>query len=167
MNTDELVLGLHLIAHGFGWILFEGPNAPLDWGVVEKKNGDKNAHCLFAIERIIERYHPAVIAHEEYAARPGNERVMRLCRSIDSLAVGRNIAVCTLSRSQILALFARFGVKTRHEVATAIATHLEAIRSRLPGKRALWESEKSGIALFSAAAAALAYYWIEDDLAFA
>lgn len=160
MSDHPSVLGVHPFTRGFGWVLFAKPLTPADWSVVERKK-DRNAQCLFALERVIERYQPDVIAFEAYddIPVPRAERICRLYRSMTSLAQARAIEVVTYTRSDVRLAFAPAGAVSRYEIACAIAQHIDALRPRLPKKRALWEGEKPNMALFSAAAVALTHYW--------
>lgn len=148
------VLGVHPSARGFGWILFEGAQNPLDWGVVERRV-DRNAQCLQALDDIIVRYSPSIITLEafENIPRPRVPRVRRFCRRIVALGALRGVSICLHPRGDVRMAFA--GVISRQEVAVLVAQRVEPIRARLPKKRALWQSERPNMALFNAAAVAL------------
>src|ERR1051326_911917 len=96
MKHACLVLGVHAIYRGFGWILMEGPSKPIDWGVSEKKK-DKNTQCLFAFERILSRYHPDILAIETFTAPSASRatRIRRLYRAMLSTVEKRGIKVRT------------------------------------------------------------------------
>jgi Holliday junction resolvasome RuvABC endonuclease subunit len=164
MIIDCTVLGIHPFTRGFGWVLFQKPFVPLDWGVVEKKK-EKHAQCVFAFERIIDRYEPTVLALEKYDSPPTQRvaRIRRLSRSFVSLAEGRSIETCIYSRFDVRSVFAVAGAASRYEIAHVIAQRVDALRPRLPKKRPLWESEKPNMALFNAAAVALTHYQLADE----
>ena len=46
-----------------GWVVFEGPFAPYDWGLCEPSR-KKNAKCLQRVERLIERFRPHTLVLE-------------------------------------------------------------------------------------------------------
>jgi len=162
-SRRPLVLGVHPIDRGFGWVILASPLAPIDWGVVEHKK-DKNARCLLRIEKIVERYHPAVVVLEafEHGAAQKADRVQRLCRAIVQLANNRGIETSVYSRAAIRTCFISVGAATRHEIATVIAQHITAFRHRLPKARKSYTSEHPNLALFSATAVALAHFAVTE-----
>ena len=163
MKHACLVLGVHAIYRGFGWILMEGPSKPIDWGVIEKKK-DKNTQCLFAFERILSRYHPDILAIETFTAPSASRatRIRRLYRAMLSTVEKRGIKVRTYARSEIRTTFSDSGARSRYEIAQVIAKRIIAISDRLPKKRPVWESERPNLALFCAAAAALTHFANRD-----
>lgn len=163
MNTHPpYVLGLHPSSRGFGWILFEGPLSPFDWGAVEVR-GNKNALALGRIEKLLDKYQPGVLVLEDFedegAQRSG--RIRDLCCGVLRLAAARRIPVCLYTRDRIRTAFAGSRARTREEIAAAIAGQVEPLRPRLPKRRKIWVGEHPSIALFCAAACALAYYAAE------
>ncbi len=80
---SELVLAIHPTTTGFGWVVFEGPNAPVDWGIATA-GSDKNESSLAKVERLLASFHPNVLVLEEFeggltrrhtricSERPGN-----------------------------------------------------------------------------------------------
>jgi hypothetical protein len=157
MRKSHRTLGLYLSSHGFGWIVFER-RTPIDWGVVEKKK-NRNALCLFAISRIIDRYHPDLLALEavDHPPKPRAVRIQELGKSVIRLARARHIGTASIGRTDIRAAFPE-GAGSRYAVARAVARQLDALSSRLPKKRAIWESEQPNMALFNAAAVVLAVF---------
>lgn len=155
----DLILGVHPSARGFGWILFERPLAPFDWGTVTIRK-DRNAGALARIDRILRKYKPRLLAIE---AAGGNEsrrrpRIRRLCSAIEDRARERGVTVRAYSRHQVRQTFSGVDAQTREEIASAVADRVEALRSRLPAPRKIWLGEHPNMALFAAAACALTYF---------
>ncbi len=150
---------------GFGWIVFDGPLSPVDWGVSTvarrvKGNGPKNARCVSKVESLLKQFSPATIVLEAFegAGTKRHERIKRLCHAIISTATMRGIVIRILSRQQIQKCFASKSPTTRHEVAMVVASYIREIRHLLPKKRRLWESELPEMALFAAAALLIVHY---------
>lgn len=149
---------------GFGWVVFDGPLSLVAWGIstLTKETGtpqQKNVRCMTRIEQFVSRYHPATIVLEAFEG-PGtrrNPRIKQLCRSIVSLAAMDHTAVQIISRKQIASYFETTQPKTRYAIASAVASSLN-MRHRLPEKRRPWETEKTGMALFNAAALLFVHY---------
>lgn len=150
---------------GFGWIVFDGPLAPVDWAVstlAAKGRGDaqKNAACLHRIETHIRIYRPSVIVLEDFDSRASRRapRIRTLCRSIISLAAVEGIPVRIITRAEIARCFPSLPVHTRQATAERAASYLREIQARLPGKRRIWEGEKPDAALMNAAALLIVHY---------
>lgn len=156
---SSLVLALHATSRGFGYVLFEGPFAPHDWGAVTVRN-NKSTTCLGKLEKLLDRFMPECLVLEEYArgVSQRHQRLTRLYRSMASLAATRSIEVFVYAKAQIQACFASVGARTRHEIADAIARQFDMFRHKLPKMRRPWQSEQRGMALFSAIALVLTHY---------
>ena len=149
---------VHPSARGFGWVAFEGRDTPLDWGLVGAK-ADKNATCLRKLEDLIARFLPETLVLEAFESGISSrgERIVRLCRSIVSLAADRGVEVAIYTRDQIRACFAGVGARTRDEIAQAVVRHVDALRNWLPRTRTAWDSEHRRMAVFSATALVLTH----------
>jgi len=77
------VLGFHPTARGFGWVVFEGPFRPIDWGLVSARK-DKNATCLKRLKRLHTRFAPETLVLEAYDRETPDGRAVSL-----DLASGR------------------------------------------------------------------------------
>lgn len=156
---QSLVLGFHPTARGFGWVVFEGPFRPIDWGLVSAGKA-KNATCLRRLDRLLVRFMPEVLVLEAYDRETTRRarRIARLGLQARALADGRGVEAAVYSRADVRAAFAEAGARTRREIAEAVANHLDAFRHRLPPRRKPWESEDARDALFAAAALVLTHH---------
>ena len=158
-STQGLIFTVHPFSRGFGWTLFEGPLAPVDWGIVQAKK-DRNAKCLMRIERLLTRYQPSVIVLEQFDRRPARRavRIKALCLAITQLGNHRGIEVRVYNRAVIRTCFVTSGARTRYEIASAIAALIDVFRHRLPRARKRWQSEDCRQSLFDAAALAITHF---------
>ncbi|MDE2133930.1 MAG: hypothetical protein KGJ49_04965 [Alphaproteobacteria bacterium] len=161
----DTALAIFPSREGFGWIVFDGPLSPVGWDVctlakVPGTSKEKNARCMKRVESLVSEYHPAAIVLEAFEGLGTRrcERVKKLCRSVVSLATMHGIPVHIVSKAQIAGYFASAHLKTRHDVATVVASHLVEIRHRLPEKRKTWNAEDADMALFNAAALLFVHY---------
>jgi Holliday junction resolvasome RuvABC endonuclease subunit len=154
-----LTMAVHPNTRGFGWVVFEGPFAPLDWGLVFTAR-DKNARCLAKLEKMLARFLPDTIILEEFERQMSarTERIKRLCRAMVSLAADRGVEVAIYAKGEVQACFASVGARTRREIAEAVARHIDAFRHRLPNKRQPWENEDRRMSIFAAAALVLTHF---------
>lgn len=154
------VLSLFPTSHGFAFVLFEGPDAPFDWGVKEVRQKSKNAKVLDDVKALIALYHPEVLVMEDIEGGKMRRaaRIRRLSRMLGHLALAEQIEVHRFTRADIRACFASVGAVTKYEIAKAIALQIPAFEHRLPRVRKLWMSEDPRQSLFDAIALGLTYY---------
>jgi len=155
----SVVLAVKPNHRGFGWVAFEGPFTPYDWGIVERRRR-KYEGSLAALEKIIARLNPESVLLEAFE-RPGSKRVsrtQRVSRGMVALAADRGIDVAIYTRGDVQGCFAAVGAKTRDEIAAAVARHIDAFRHRLPKPRRAWEGGDRRLTLFAAAALVLTHY---------
>lgn len=161
MPKHALVLALHATSRGFGYVVFEGPLSPYDWGMVGAK-GDKNAQCLRKIEMMLDRFMPETLVLEEATSVANRSvRIKRLYAGIASMAVSRGVDIVIYTLGQIKACFASVGAVTRQEIAEAVGRYFDAFCHRLPKPRKPWQAEDRRMSLFCAAALALTHYQLE------
>lgn len=160
---QTFVLAFYPTTHGYAFVLFEGEQAPFDWGVKEIRERDKNARTLDELEKLLDRYHPEALVIEDttrYRSRRVT-RIKRLHRMIGHRAASRGIDVYRYSREDIRKCFVSVGAVTKYEIAKAVATHNPSFAHRLPRKRKIWMSEDPRQSLFDAAALGLTHYRFE------
>ena len=158
-QQTRYVLGFHPSSRGFGYALFENEQTPFDWGCIDA-DGDKNASALARLRKLLDKYRPAVLAMETFDDPESRRKsqVRALCRAVVALAKSRKIAVHLHSRVKIGAALGQTGVRSREVIAAAVADMAPMLRPQLPKHRRAWESERSAMAMFCAAACALADY---------
>ena len=161
------ILAVHPMSRGFGWVLFEGPLAPIDWGFSVTK-GDKNLMCLEKVDALISRNLPEILILEAFEPRYSNrsERMTRLGRALQTLAASRGINAAVFSRIDVKSCFQVVGARSRDEIAEAIARNLPVFQAYLPRRRVRWHGENNRLALFSAAALALTHYYLDTNRLF-
>lgn len=162
-SRRALTLGFYPTSRGFGWIAFESPLAPYDWGLCVTKPQSqyaKNAQCLKSLTRILTRLAPETLVLEAFDPRSAmrSARIQKLCKSLLALAAQHGIEVVIYTRKDITRAFAPLGAVTREEIAAAVARTLPELRPRLPAARKPWQSEDRRLALFGAAALVLTHY---------
>jgi hypothetical protein len=157
---EELVLSIYATSKGIAFVLFEGPDAPFDWGVREIHNPSRNRKCVEAIERFVIQYQPHAIILEDTSDTHSRRtaRIRRLYQSILHLAKTNVIDVHRYSRESIKQTFNLVGATTKYEVAQAIARQIPAFAIRLPRYRKPWMSQDMRQGLFDAAALVIHYY---------
>lgn len=158
-SKAALTFALHATSRGFGYVVFEGPFTPHDWGIVVAR-GDKNAVCLRKLDLMLEQFTPESLLLEAFGKGSSlrSERIMRLYQAIASMAVSRGVNVHVYSFNNVKACFASVGARTRQEIAESVGRHIDAFGHRMPKARKPWQSEDRRMALFCAAALVLTHY---------
>ena len=159
IGKNPLIFAFHATSRGFGYVVFEGPFAPHDWGTVGAR-GDKNAICLQKIEKMLDRFMPETLLMEAYGKGSSNrsDRIARLCKAVGSMAANRGIEVAIYTRGDVQTCFAQVGAQSRQDIAEAVVRHIDAFKHRLPKVRKPWQEENRRMALFTAAALVLTHY---------
>ena len=97
-----LVLAVHPISRGFGWVLFEGPMTPVDWGIASAKV-NKSEQCMKRFKQLLDRYEPAAVIVEKFPpedARRG-ERIRTLAQTMRAFASNRDMDTLVYSREEV------------------------------------------------------------------
>src|SRR5262249_5157926 len=120
-DRDLLLLAIYPTTRGFGFVVFEGRDRTIDWGVKDA-HGDKNRKVLAKIEELVSWYKPDMLvlenAHGAMSRRA--KRIRQLHGLIIELAKNRDIRVQQFSRSDIKATFKSRSALSRYEIAQAV-----------------------------------------------
>jgi len=158
-HDPGLVLAVRPTARGFGWVLFEGPFTPGDWGLVAAR-GDTSARAMRRFEKLLNQYRPTTVVMEKPSPeRKGvSTRVRLLAKTMRGFAENRDIDVYVYARSEVALTVAGDEAATRHAVAQTVAVQLPILRHRMPPKRKPWLPEDDRQSLYDAAALGIAHY---------
>ena len=159
-NPQNLVLSIYPFSRGFAFVLFEGPEAPFDWGVKEIKEKHKNTKTLDEIKKIMDRYRPEVLVVEDTTGKDSRRtsRIRKLYRMLVHLAAAEYVELHRCSKTEVRECFSSVGAGTKYEIAKAIATQIPAFAHRIPPFRKPWMSEDPRQSLFDAAALGLTFF---------
>ena len=153
-----VIIAIAPTSRGFGFAVFGAPAWLLDWGVKEARR-DKNRLATRKICRMIRDIKPVAVVIENWlhASCRRSERVRALLTDVAVLAHKGGATAVIYSRHHVRQAFGKSG-KSKDAIAVAVAAQLPALRPWLPPKRRIWESEHHSMAIFEAAALALAHY---------
>jgi hypothetical protein len=163
-DRDQLLLAIYPTTRGFGFVVFEGRNRTIDWGVKDAR-GDKNRKVLVKIEELISWYRPDVLvledAHSIHSRR--TDRIRQLHLQVVELVKTRKITLRQFSRRNIRAAFASRKASTRYEIAQAVCQELSDLAPWLPPPKKIWMSEDRWLGMFDAASFALTFYDAQNN----
>jgi Holliday junction resolvasome RuvABC endonuclease subunit len=158
-HASALTLAVHPTSKGFGWALFEGPQTPVDWGISSAK-GDRSAASIKRFQELLDQFQPTVLLLEKFEGDEvrRSERLRELFASMQGSAASRDMQTYIYSRDDIGRTIANDADATRYDVAVAVSERLPFLKTRLPAKRKVWESENDRRCLFDAVALGLTHY---------
>ena len=157
------VLAIDPTTRGFGFVVFEGPERLIDWGLFHAKR-DKDAACLRRVGVLLDRYEPAAVVVEDLTS-PSCRRCARVRALIDAireLASRKNIRARSVSRRSVLRSFSEVGVSVKYQIAGAISSRFPELAPRLPPPPKPWMSEREGMSVFDAAAFAVTHFQLGE-----
>jgi len=154
-----LVLAVRPTSRGFGWALFEGPLAPVDWGIASAKV-NKSAQCMIRFKQLLDQYHPSALVLEKFDEEDAHhsERIRALAKTMRGFANNRDMDTLIYGRKEVGLTVTGNAKASRHTVASAVAERFPILRPRLPEARKLWQSEDNRQCLFDAAALGITHY---------
>ncbi len=157
---EALVFSIFPNSRGFGFVLFEGPYAPYDWGVKEVREPKKNRRILKFVEDMIDRYSPIVLVLEDWTDEACHRcvRIRELYRQLVELARRKCIVVFRYSWQRVKHCFAEVVPTTKYEIALRIAKEIPAFSFQVPPVRKIWMSEDPRQGLYDAAALGLTHF---------
>lgn len=156
----DLTLAITLSTRGMAYVIFEAPETPFDWTVVEVKGTGKNAQITARVQELLDLYHPQALVLEDIQTKSAkrSDRLQKLSLALAHMATCQGIDVQRYDRKAIRQTFGAAGAKTKVEIAHAIAAAIPAFMHRLPPIRKIWMSEDSRQMLFDAAALGITHY---------
>jgi hypothetical protein len=161
MNVErpELVLAVYPNARGLVFVIFEGPNALVDWGITELRRRERHERCFKVVEVLLGKYRPDLLVLRDMPAG----RNAGLARQFTELAKREGIPALPISRKEVRQVFANLGKATRYAIVSEIVRRLPMFASFQPGRRKIWNGEDRRMGFFDAAALALTFFWRNGD----
>ncbi len=164
-GRENRVLAIDPTSRGFGYVVMEGPEYLVDWGVQEGSKAS-NPWVVGHAEKLIERYAPDLLIVEDVDQQGARrrDRVRRLIKDLEQASAKLEVAAVHISRHRVRQMFLGAQAKNKEQIADAIAKHFaEKLGPYRPPIRKPWMSEDSRMAIFDAAAFALTYFYFNDD----
>jgi hypothetical protein len=156
----SFILAMYPNSRGVAFVVFEGTQSLVDWGLRVTRYKHEQYRYLSAIGDLFVLYQPATLLLENMAAAGArrSERIRHLNAKIAERALALHIPVRFFSRHQVRQAFAPYGVVTKEAIADAIGKQVPALARFVPPPRKPWTSEHARMGIFDAAAMALTFY---------
>jgi hypothetical protein len=151
------VLALDLHPRHFGYVVVEGRDSLLDWGVRSYRHKHNSADALIRgrLRPLLDLWRPSVVVlHDPLIIRTPNPPTSKLLKKqIIKAAKDQRARVQILKKRPT----DRAERVTKYERAQAVVQRFPVLTRKLPPKRKPWESEDYRMSMFAAAALAMAY----------
>lgn len=157
---EEFVLSLYPNVRGLAFVVFVSPLTPVDWGTKDIRGPRKHAR-MFAAAKVLMKIHRPRILVFEHIVNQGSRsrrRPHRLLQIIHAHAASQALEVRTFTRAQVRQCFVDSAVRTKHQIAQAVATQIPAFDPLLPRQRRRWDAEFYSMGILQAAALGIAFY---------
>jgi hypothetical protein len=158
------VLAISPTNSGFGFVVFEGAERVIDWGL--KTTRIRTAvRCTELAAELLERYTPDAVVVEDLTGKSSRRgpRARELLAGVVRLSSQSGIDTVRISRSAVKEAFVELSSTTKYEIASTIATQLPELAPWLPKPRKPWMSEDCRMGIFDAAALALTFFAANSD----
>ncbi len=158
VRVEKRVIALDVRSRNFGFVVFEGANEILDWGVRSFRSG-ANAVKVPAREKLLallDEFTPSAVVIRERAAGRSTKKP-QLLSIIERQARSRRIPVRFITPRDVNRAFVGFE-SNKYEVASVLAKQFPTLASKLPPMRKCWQSEDYRMSIFDAAAVGVAYF---------
>ena len=160
LQAHERILAVYPNSRGFGFVVAEGFDRLIDWGVVQTKHA-KHEQGIARVDALIERYEPDTVVTEDPERRPRRSaRVRELLKAIRSRRRLTRTRWKGYSREQVRRTFHTSRSITKHLIAEGIAGRFPELASRLPPRRRPWMSEDTRMSIFEAVALYLTHCFL-------
>src|ERR1035437_1478353 len=148
-HSHARILAIDPCTRGFGFVVLEGGNHLLDWGVARlySKNDEE---FLVRVDALTNRYKPTAIVVEDVAGTRKGERATRRINDLLGYAALLDIERALVSRGEVRVILGLPYDATKYEVARTIAKLFPELAATLPPPRKPWQSEDERMNVYDA-----------------
>jgi hypothetical protein len=154
----ERVLALEVRPKKYGFVVLEGPDVLLDWGIRSYRNEQIVRSGRF--DSLLQSYAPhcVVIRLRRHHSQKAAEAVRNAITEISDDMGRHSIKTRFISWTTIRRIFERRGCKNKHQIHSLLAEWFDEISWKLPARRRPWQSERPNTLLFDALATGVAFF---------
>ena len=155
-ETAKRVLAVDPYSRGVGFVVLEGHELLIDWGLRSTGKAD-NAKAARVIDKLIDRFRPDVLALEDWDS-DGSRRCKRVETLLDRIASkeGPRVLVRLITQAEICAIGPLPQTGTKHGRACFLAERFPELQPFLPPPRKPWDPEDDRMSVFDALSFAVA-----------
>lgn len=155
-------MAVSLMRRGFGFVVIEGGDRFIDWGIKVVTSEKMNAEN---VKRLLKHNQPRALVLKKYASRKNcrSARIWRVHTEIAGLGVKFNVAVREITREQVTRFIFGNERGSKDALASRLADRFpQELGFWLPSKRRIWDGEDYRMALFDAVALALTFVAVSE-----
>jgi hypothetical protein len=156
-NKHHRIIAIDLRSSRFGFVVFEGPQRLLDWGIKNFRKGVNAVRIPANVKLgdLMDEFLPSAVVLMKRDAETKGRAGMRegLLREAEK----RRIAVQFLSPREVKSAFVGSN-RNKYAIAAAVIERFPELASRRPGERKIWKPEDYVIKIFDAAALGITYF---------
>lgn len=154
----ERVLALDPFHRGMGFVVLEGKDRLVDWGV-RRLPGVYDASMKGGVRMLIERYQPAIIVMENLEGEESRRgvRARKALQGVERMVTRLGLAVGRSSVTQVQLTFGKWVARTKEERVQALVQRFPVLGLYRPPYRKPWMSEDPRMSIFDALAFAITY----------
>lgn len=143
------ILSIDPISRGFAYVVLEGPERLIDWGVTYASGISKHSF-LERLKELMNEYQPDLLVSQRYGTRHGrrNTRANAILHRLEAFADSTSIPLRTVSRAEVHSAFR--GVANKYEIAKVLVRFFPELETRLPRYRKPWMCEDERMNVFDA-----------------
>lgn len=153
---------MDLRLRSYGYVVFEGPDRLLDWGVRSFRSGVNAVQVPMRkkFAKLLDEFSPSDVVAKDLSERQGitGRKLRKITEVVRREATKRAIPLRFLKPGALEAAFGGEDRLTKYAVASALAQRFPELSWRLPPKRKPWQSEDYRTSIFDAAALGAAYF---------
>jgi hypothetical protein len=146
------LFSIDLAARGFGFVLLDAKLGLLDWGF-SNVSADDDETFMARIREKVKRNAPTALVLENFAPVKEKATALRRLGLLIELAHEQRIGTCQVSRKVVEGVL---GMRTKDEIAKALAFRFPVLQSRVPPERERWMDEDDRMHIFDALSFAVA-----------
>jgi len=160
----DFVMAVFPNARGIAYVVFEGPQSPVDWGMSDPRGDTRKDTAVRYVAALLDRYAPEVLVLRDRAdVQAGRGRLYKLLEALEELAETKGVPHVQFSRQQLRQSFEFLGSPTRYAIVEAIAKNIPLFEPYVPPVRKIWKTEDRRMGLFDAIALLLTFYHDQES----
>lgn len=160
---ESRILAIDLRARFFGFAVFEGAGALLDWGRKAFRNGNPQDDAMIVRKRIaflLTFFAPSILVLKCSGGRTDGEpsKGRKTIEVIRRQTEIQSVELVFLTRKDIQRAFLERGKSSKYRIACLIAEIFPELAWKLPPKRKNWQPEHHNMTIFDAVSLGLTYF---------
>jgi hypothetical protein len=155
--NHKRILALDVHPSRFGYVIFEGPDELLDWGVRSFRGGVNAVRIPAAMKvgTLLDDFAPSAVVLEKRESR--SRKLSTKMRTVLREAARRRVPVRWVTRRMVKQAFAGHE-RNKDEIASVLGERFPELTPKVPPRRRIWQSEDYRMSIFDAAALGVAYF---------